>query len=212
MDKATTLDPNNSEIISFKSRFASLIGKTKLAIELQLKTIGINPVNEFNYFRLGYYYWMIGELTKAEENINHFLLFKPNAGSVNFVMSQVQIDLGRFDKALDYSEKEKDNFWHLYGKSIAVYAMGNKQEANNLLQQFVVEFGSDSWPNIAYVYAFSGEKDEAFKWLELAFENKDASLLEILSYPQMKNLWGDSRWNIFINKLGLPEDHGFHLD
>jgi hypothetical protein len=59
---------------------------------------------------------------------------------------------------------------------------------------------------------FTGSKDEAFKWLDLAYEQKDGSTLEILNYPETENLWGDPRWNAFLDKLGLPEDHGFHRD
>src|SRR5699024_10647071 len=107
--------------------------------------------------------------------------------------------LGHLNKAMDYIEKEPDSFWKLNGKCMVAYAMGKEQEANNLLDQFIADL---AWPNIADVYAFRGEKDEAFKWLELALENGDSSLLEILNYPSMQNLWGDLRWNKFINKLG----------
>jgi hypothetical protein len=68
------------------------------------------------------------------------------------------------------------------------------------------------WPNIASVYAFRGERDKAFEWLDLAYDNRDGSTLEILNYPEMEHLWGDPRWNAYIDKLGLPEDHGFHKD
>ena len=127
-------------------------------------------------------------------------------------MCEIQIGLGNPDKGLVYLEKDTDPFWHLYRKCVAVYAQGNTIEADKLLDELVEKWGHDSWPNIADVYAFRNEIDEAFKWLDLAFDNKDASILELLSYPSFKNLWGDPRWNAFINKLGLPDDHSFHLD
>lgn len=128
------------------------------------------------------------------------------------MMGNVQLSLGHPQKALDYIEKDSGPFWNLYRKSMAVYAMGNIPEADMLLKQLITNWGDKTWPNIADVYAYRGEKDNAFKWLELALENKDSSLLEILNYPAMQNLWGDPRWNEFINKLPLPDDHGFHLD
>ena len=212
LEKAMLLYPNNPRTLLAKSQFASNSGKMDQAIELLLKTIELDPLYEWNYYGLGLNYWMNGEFAKAEENLSSYLLLYPNSGLANSYMSQVQLGLGHPEKALDYIEKETDPFWHLYRKSMVVYALGNTQEADELLKQFIADYGNDSWPNIADVYAFRNEKDEAFKWLELAFKNKDASLLEILNYPEMKNLWGDPRWNKFINKLGLPEDHGFHLD
>ena len=56
------------------------------------------------------------------------------------------------------------------------------------------------------------DKDNAFKWMEVALANRDAVLFEMVNYPEMQNLWGDPRGNAFIDKLGLPKDHGFHRD
>ncbi len=140
------------------------------------------------------------------------MLLNPSSGAGNGLMAHIQINLGNPEKALLYNEKETDPFWNPYRKCMALYALGKTKEANELLTQFVAEYGEIAWPNIAHVYAFRGEKDEAFKWLDLALENKDSSLLDILNFPEMKNLWGDPRWNKLIDKLGLPEDHGFHRD
>ena len=41
------------------------------------------------------------------------------------------------------------------------------------------------------MYAYWGEKDKAIIWLELALDNRDGSLLEILYEPQFKSLYGD---------------------
>ena len=62
------------------------------------------------------------------------------------------------------------------------------------------------------MYAFRGDKNKTFEWLDKAYSHRDTSLLEVLNYPEMKLLWGDPRWNKFIKKLGLPKNHGFHLD
>lgn len=141
-----------------------------------------------------------------------FLLHYPAASAAHSQMSLIYLGLGKNAKALEALEKEPDPFWKLYRKCMVVYAIGDKKEAEALLKELVETYGGDSWPNIASVYAFRKEKDEAFKWLDLAYEQRDGSLLEILNYPEMENLWGDPRWNKFIDKLGLPKDHGFHRD
>lgn len=212
LEKATLLEPNNVEVLSARAGFVLNSGKPKEAIALLLQIKELDPVQKAHYFYLGLYYWMLGELAKAEESLDHLLVFYPDVNGVNGMMGNVQLSLGHPQKALDYIEKDSGPFWNLYRKSMAVYAMGNIPEADMLLKQLITNWGDKTWPNIADVYAYRGEKDNAFKWLELALENKDSSLLEILNYPAMQNLWGDPRWNEFINKLPLPDDHGFHLD
>ena len=212
MDKAMRLGQNNADVMHVQSHFAVQSGKLDLAITLMLKIIELAPLNEYNKLSLGFYYWLDGQFGKAEESFNKFLFLRPNYSHGNVLMGDIQLSLGHPEKALVYIEKQNEPFWTLYGKNLAVYAMGKTQEANDLLEQLITDWGDMAWPNIAYVHAFRSEKDEAFKWLELALKNKDASLFEVLNYPQMRNLWGDPRWNNFINKLDLPEDHGFHLD
>jgi len=177
-----------------------------------LKTIELDPLNTLGYYNLGLYYWLNKDYIKAEEGLNKYLLFSPNSDFGNNMMGQLLISMGHPEKAISYIEKDTDPFWVLYRKAMAVYGMGNKEEADRLLKQLVEDWGHDSWPNIAHVYAYRHEKDEAFKWLDKAYENRDGSLLEILNYPEFENLWGDPRWNAFIDKLGLPKDHGFHRD
>lgn len=212
MDKAMLLNPNDPAVIYTQSDFASQSGNLDLAIELLLKTIELDPLRDWLHYNLGIFYWMNGELKKSEESYNHFLLLHPNVGIANNFMGQLQLTMGNPEKALIYIEKDADPFWTLYRKCMITYYEGKTEESNDLLKQLVADWGEVAWPNIADVYAFRGEKDEAFKWLDLAYKNKDSSLFETLNYPSMKNLWGDPRWNKFINKLGLPDDYGFHLD
>ncbi len=213
MDQAILLEPNSSAVLYMQTYFALMNGKKEVALELMLKRIELDPLNEeWNYFNLALNYYLNGKFVEAEESLNRLLLLHPNADSANSLMGQVQLSLGHPEKALEYIDKDTRTFWLLYRKSMEVYAAGNKKEANVLLKKLIADWGDIAWSNIAHVYAFRGEKNEAFKWLELALENKDITLLEFLSSPEMQNLWGDPRWDKFINKLGLPEDHGFHMD
>ena len=212
IDKAMLLAPNKPEVLYTKGNFESTIGNSAIAIELTLKTIKNDPLKKAHFYNLGLYYWMNGEFTNAEESLQHYLIYHPDLGFANGLMGQIQISLGHPEKALEYIEKDPHAFWNLYRKNMAVYAMGNIAEANVLLERLITDWGTVAWPNIADVYAFREEKNEAFKWLELAYEERDPALLEILNYPAMQNLWGDVRWNKFIQKLKLPKDHGFHLD
>jgi serine/threonine-protein kinase len=55
------------------------------------------------------------------------------------------------------------------------------------------------------VYAFRGEKDRAFEWLDRAFDLRDEDLYVIKGDPLLKNLEGDPRYKAFLRKMNLPE-------
>ncbi|RIA09018.1 tetratricopeptide repeat protein [Flavobacteriaceae bacterium MAR_2010_72] len=210
--QALQFAPENAEIIRRAAGKFMDLGKKAEAIALLKKAIDLDPLNYLSYFNLSLFYLWNKQIDEAEESLKKFLLMFPDAGFAHNTMGQILLTKGDYKNALLEIEKDDDPFWNLNRKAMVVYAMGNKIDADALLKKHIDNYGSNSWPNIAHVYAFRGEKDEAFKWLELAYDHKDASLLEILNYPEMESLWGDPRWNKFINKLGLPKDHGFHLD
>ena len=47
-------------------------------------------------------------------------------------------------------------------------------------------YGGTEAANMADVYAFRGEIDTAFKWLDKAVEIKDPVLLDAMNYPSFK--------------------------
>lgn len=213
LDKASQIAPNNAALNGIKAKFALNNGKPELAIELTLKVVELDPLNKYEFYSyLGYYHWLFGDYEEAEDYLNKYISFFPNRTIAKIIMADIQMSMGNYDVALALLNNDAHPFWNLYGKCKAVYAQEDRKEADRLLNQFLTEWSGEAWPNVAEVYAFRGEKNQAFKWLDLALENKDITLLEILNFPSMQNLWGDPRWNAFINKLGLPDDHGFHLD
>ncbi len=74
-------------------------------------------------------------------------------------------------------------------------------------EEFIDKFGKTDPSNIASVYAFRGEIDNAFQWLNKAYNLPDVSLIQVINVPFLENLYDDPRWNEFLTKLKLPKDH-----
>jgi hypothetical protein len=58
---------------------------------------------------------------------------------------------------------------------------------------------------IADAYAYRGELDQAFTWLDRAYSQKDAGLYLIKVDPFFKNPKDDPRYKAFLRKMKLPE-------
>jgi hypothetical protein len=59
--------------------------------------------------------------------------------------------------------------------------------------------------DIAQVYAFRGQSDEAMDWLERAYAQKDPWLFRIKGGYMMKRLEADPRYKAFLRKMNFPE-------
>jgi hypothetical protein len=57
---------------------------------------------------------------------------------------------------------------------------------------------------IAEVYAWRGETDKAFEWLQVSLDNHDTGMLSLSINPLMRSLRHDARYNGLLAKVGLP--------
>ncbi len=89
-----------------------------------------------------------------------------------------------------------------YGHAI----LGRREEARKLLEE-LVEQSAHTFVrsmSIAQVHVGLGEIDEAFVWLEKAFENREHYLTELNVDPRWDPLRGDPRFDDLIRRMGLP--------
>ena len=61
---------------------------------------------------------------------------------------------------------------------------------------------------IAEVYAWRGETDKAFEWLQISLDNHDTGLLSLLIDPLIHSLRNDSRYSEILAKVGLRPSEG----
>jgi serine/threonine-protein kinase len=65
---------------------------------------------------------------------------------------------------------------------------------------------------VAEVYAWRGETEKAFEWLQISLDNHDTGLLSLLIDPLMRSLRNDSRYSEMLTKVGLPLSEGVAVD
>jgi TolB-like protein/Tfp pilus assembly protein PilF len=209
INKALKLDPNNAIIISTAANMT--YGDINKSIKLIQKSINLDPLLYLNYYNLGFEYYKVNELNKAEEAFRKFATYYPNSQILHYMQAMVFLAQGEHNKAKKEIELEKHDFFSLYGKNFVYYALGKQDQADALFEEFIEKYSETDPANLADLYAFRGEIDKSFYWLNRAVEIKDPVLLEALMYPSFKSLYKDPRWNTLINNMNLPKDHGYPM-
>jgi TPR repeat protein len=77
---------------------------------------------------------------------------------------------------------------------MAYHALGRKADSDAALTALIAKYEKDAPYNIAYVYAFRGEADKAFEWLDKAVEYGDRGLAEIVTENLFDKIHADPRW------------------
>ncbi len=77
-------------------------------------------------------------------------------------------------------------------------------ESDAALSELIAKYHEGGAYQIAQVYAFRNQSDEAFEWLDRAYAQRDGGLIGTKVDPLLKSLHNDPRFVVFLKKLNLP--------
>ena len=93
----------------------------------------------------------------------------------------------------------------MHGLAIVHHARSRTAESDAALRQ-LIEIGADgSAFQIAEAYAYRGNANAAFEWLERAYVQRDAGIPTVKQSALLRNIQGDLRWRPFLEKMGLAD-------
>ena len=182
------------------------LGRIEEAIEVMREYLDRDPLNPVAWYNLSLYYLSARDFESARDAILKTLELSPDFAGGPYVLGLVQLYSNDADGALRIFESESDEFLRLTGQAIAYFRLGNRPNSDTALSKFRDKWGS-TWPtDVAKIYSFRGETDEAFGWLE-----RDPDLALGMAEAQFDilfdNIRQDERWNQMLASIGLaPQD------
>jgi hypothetical protein len=84
--------------------------------------------------------------------------------------------------------------------------MGKEAEAQALINELLETSADDAPGLMATVYAWRGDGDPAFEWLEIAYEQGKIWSDTFLGDLFWRKLTGDPRYSAHVEKIGLLEE------
>ena len=180
------------------------MGNLDQAIKLYEQAVALDPLRANSHLSLGYLLYVAGRYDEAQAALQKALDLNPQAAYVHVILGKILIAEGKPQQALAEIEKEPSEWGKLTGQALVYHALGREQDSNAALAELIAKHGTDSAYQIAQVYAFRGESDKSFEWLERAYKQRDAGLPEIKTDPLFKNLRHDPRYTELLKKMHLP--------
>jgi serine/threonine-protein kinase len=84
---------------------------------------------------------------------------------------------------------------------VALWSLNRQPEADTLLAQAKEKFKDSAAYGVALNHAVRGDKDEAFNWLNRAFDNHDLHLQFLSEDPSFRTLHSDPRFAALARKI-----------
>ena len=205
-ERALALDPTDLNVLRNAAVFLRALGRLDETLALEEALIRRDPVNVMALGNLGSHQRIAGRYDASITSLRTVLSLSPNNGSAHDQLEMALMLKGDATAALAEIEQEKSEMYRMIGLPMAYCALGRKADADNALNALIAKYEKDASYNIAYVYAFCGDADKAFEWLDKAVTYQDPGLGAIATENLFDKIHSDPRWLPFLRKIGkAPE-------
>jgi len=204
LTKAASLEPGNVEVFRLRSHLSRILGNLDEATRLYEQVVALDPLRPNSYSGLEYLFYVGGRYEDAQAALQKALDLNPQATYVHLTMGEALIVEGKPQQALAEIEKEPIEWGKLTGQALVYHALGREQDSNAALASLIEKYGPAGAFQIGQVYAYCGEADRSFEWLERAYKQRDPGLPEIKTDPLFKNLRRHPGYTELLKKMRLP--------
>ena len=198
------MEPGNVEIFRIHGRVSEVLGNLDEAVKWAEEAAALDPLRPTDYLGLGYLLYEAGRYNEAQADLQKALDLNPQAAFAHVYLDKILIAEEKPQAALAEIEKEPNEWEKLTELALAYHALGRERDSNAALAVLIAKHDTDWAYQIAQAYAFRGESDKSFEWLERACKQRDSGLPLIKTEPLFKNLRHDSRYTELLKKMRLP--------
>ena len=196
--------PNDASALGIAALLDLIMGRADDALKSINAALALDPLSATLNFNLGVVQLRRGRLAEAEASIRRAIDISPTSIFYHYMLGQVLLARGQPQAALAEIQKETHDGARLAGSAMVYFALKRKPESDAALAQVLDSYAYIP-SGVAGLYAFRGESDEAFKWLDRAYAQKDPLLSRVKYGTEFDSLHGDPRYKAFLKKMNLPE-------
>jgi DNA-binding winged helix-turn-helix (wHTH) protein/tetratricopeptide (TPR) repeat protein len=205
--KAIELKPNYPTSYHWYGESLAAEGNFDESIEVLKKAQELDPLSSAISNDLAKVFLFAGRIEESRLLLDQILELNPRFVRALYLKGQISEQLKEFDRAVEILESvveiapDEPAVWSELGCAAAF--AGNESKARQIIKNL-----EDASRNrylsgflIARIYLALQQKDEVFKWLEIALQNRDVALAWIDVLPGQKALREDEKFVSFVTKV-----------
>jgi TolB-like protein/Tfp pilus assembly protein PilF len=204
LERAKELSPANPTANDLLARVIIYLGKVSEAERQARQAVELDPLSVIARGNLARVLLAAGKLDEADAEARKAAELQPTGAASHRWQVVVAVLRGDGEAALREAQLEPNEAYRRFELALAYYARGDRPAADAALSDMIARDRNLLAYQIAEVYAWRGETDKAFEWLQISFDNHDTGTLSLLIDPLMRNLRGDPRYKRMLEKIGLP--------
>ncbi len=206
LKRALEINPNSADAHLLMSFLRSAQGELEEAVQEIEEAERLDPLSPPICFVAVLWYRSAGRIEDAINAGQRSVQLDPNYVYFDPPLADAYREKGDFNEAVALYEKaQAATHFPSPGLGIAYAKMGRREDARRVLDQLIEKSRQQyvAADSIAAVYVALGEKDEALRWLERAFEEHSGSFYSYMFRPEFRALRSDPRFAALLRRIGI---------
>lgn len=208
--RAIELNPSYANAHNFYASFLMSRGRIEESIASSTRARELDPFSLSISAQRGFLLENARRYDEAIEQLRNVIAMDPNHYQAHWFLGHTYALNKQFEQAIAASQKAVDVSQRApgaLGMLGMVYALaGQKDEANKILNE-LLELNKRRYVTpaaLANLYIGLDNKDQAFFWLEKAFQERSNYLAYLKVFPILDPLRSDPRFADLVRRVGLP--------
>jgi TolB-like protein len=201
LERAIAYDAGNRTVQGNYSALLSSLGLVREALVAARKAIDADPLSGAAWDNLGAILKDDGQLVAARAAVLRAQQLNPNSFWPPYNLAQIELLDGHPEKALTVAQTMRTP---ALVTAMAAYTLGRGDEAERALNEILSRQPQIFGYQIAEIYAWRGENDQAFEWLDRSYAQHDPGLSSVKTDPFLTKLRTDRRYAALLRKMNLP--------
>ena len=208
--RAIELNPNYALAYQYYALVLASVERQDEALTTIKRAQELEPVSFILNAAVARHLYWARQYDQAIEQLRKTLELDPNFMAAHFRLGLVYEQKGMYEEAIAQFSKARTisennpfviaGLGHVYGLS------GNRKKAQELISE-LKELSKRRYVSaydMAVIYSGLGERDQAFAWLEKAYQERAGSLVYLKVEPVFDPIRSDRRFADLLRRMGLP--------
>jgi TolB-like protein/Tfp pilus assembly protein PilF len=207
--RAVELNPNFQNAPEAYSNYLVSMGRYTEAMDEAHRGLELDPLSLYSNAQVGFVFAAQRDYDNAIARLQKTLEIDPNFGLAYNYLAECYEAKGMYDRSMEAEERLLTLFGlpEMAAELKRVYATSGTKGVRlwSIAQDSDPAKPGYSPATVAENYALLGDKDNAFAWLEKAYQRKASELIFLKSEPRWDNLRSDPRYADLVRRIGFPQ-------
>jgi serine/threonine protein kinase/tetratricopeptide (TPR) repeat protein len=207
--RALELNPNSADAHSGYGSYLARAGLSRQGIAHYRRALELDPLTPWRHADLSMAYYQDRQFDQTLGPLREATELDPTYAPL-LLLAWIHREKGMYEEAIAEFLKLADGGSHpahILGHLGNTYARaGRVREARECLRELKERLEEDTIGlfEVALIYAGLGEKDQAFEWLDKAYEERDKGLMYLKAEPALDPLRSDPRFQDLLRRMNFP--------